>query len=402
MRITGIEVTPVSVPCLRPVRWRYGTMTGVTSALLFVETDAGIVGLGEAPGVPSIGIVQETIKFFAPSLLGEDPLQPRRLMGRVRSRGAAHFPYVANVALAAFDMALWDIAGKALDAPVHRLLGGTSSRRIPFYWHVNAPGGSSDEVIDHAKEGLERGFTTLYMKGSDDVRRDLELMLLLRREGGHEIALRLDPNEGWNYLDCIKHEDLLREVRLEFLEQPFDMRAHREARALRRRVGVAIAANQSAWLLPDVHDVLEAGAADVIVTGLHQAGGLSDVDAAHAVCRLFGVPLVRHSLCDLGVATAAALQLIATWPPGALAHQTHLTLVEHDLLAQHLEFSGGCLPVPTGPGLGVELDSTAVDRYARQFQDKGEYSSYEPSSAAAGAGSSAAASRSPRPEVADW
>jgi len=376
MRIVGVEVTTVSVPCLRPVRWRYGTMAGVTSALVSIRTDAGIEGFGEAPGEPSIGIIRETIDLLAPALVGEDPLELRRLMERTRSRGAAHFPFVSNVVLAAFEMALWDICGKALDAPVHQLFGGLTTRSVPFYWHVNSVDGSEEEAVRHAKEGLAQGFTTLYMKGSDDARRDLELMLALRREAGPDIALRLDPNEGWNYRDCLKNEGLLHEVGLEFLEQPFTMRALRQARELRRRLGVPVAANQSAWFLPDVHDVLDAEAADVVVTGLHQAGGLLNLDAANAICGIFGVPLVRHSLCDLGVATAAALQLLGTWNPAEVAHQTHLTLVEHDLLAERLIFAGGCLEVPAGPGIGVELDGAAVERYAKQFRDEGEYASY--------------------------
>jgi L-Ala-D/L-Glu epimerase len=376
MRIIGITVTPVSVPYLHPVRWRYGTMTGVTTALVSVQTDVGIEGLGEAPGVPSMGIVLQALDFFTPSLVGEDPLQLRRLVDQARSRGAAHFPFVANVALAALEMALWDICGKALDAPLHQLLGGMSNRWIPFYWHVNSSDGSEVEALEHAREGLDRGFTTLYVKGSEDIRRDLETMLALRSAVGPDIALRLDPNEGWDYRDCLTFESLLREANLQFLEQPFDMRALTEASELRRRAGVPVAANQSAWLLRDVHEVLDAHAADVIVTGLHQAGGLLNLDAANALCQIFGVPLVRHSLCDLGVATSAALQLLATWTPGGLAHQTHLSLVEHDLLAQRLEFSGGCLEVPTGAGLGVELDASAVERYAKQFKDTGEYKCY--------------------------
>lgn len=378
MRITGVTVTPVSVPFVRPVRWRFGTMDGMTSALISVTTDAGIDGVGEVPGVPDLGIVLAAVEFFASALVGEDPLRLRRAMQRARSRGAEHFPFVANVALAAFEMAMWDICGKALDAPVHQLLGGRSNEAVPFYWHVNSPDGSNAEAVEHARAGLEAGFTTLYVKGTDDVRQDLELMQALRSAAGPDIALRLDPNEGWNYLDAVKYESLLREVDLQFLEQPFDMRATRAARELRERVGVPVAANQSAWLLADVHAVLDAAAADVIVTGLFQAGGLLELEAAAALCRVFGVPLVRHSLCDLGVATAAALHLLGTWPTRQLAHQTHLTLFEHDLLASPLTFDAGCLTVPEGPGLGAELDPAAVARYARRFAESGAYESYVP------------------------
>jgi|GEM_PF-6827913 len=156
-------------------------------------------------------------------------------MARAESRGAAHFPFVANVALAPREMALWDISGKALGAPVHQLLGGSRVETVPFYWHVNGTDDTAASAIDHAREGLDRGFSTLYVKGSADPRHDLELMLELRKAVGHDVALRLDPNEGWHYRDCAKLEGLLREVDLEFLEQPFGMRATREAQLLRRR-----------------------------------------------------------------------------------------------------------------------------------------------------------------------
>lgn len=377
MKVTRVDVTPLSVPFVTPVRWRFGTMGGITSALVRVRTDSGIEGIGEAPGVPGIRIVLDCLDFFEPAVVGADPMDVRQFVERAEGLGAMHFPYVANVGLAAIEMALWDICGKALGVPVCQLFGGKCSTSAPFYWHVNAPSGSTADAVTHAEEGLGRGYSTLYVKGSDDARADLEVMQALRRLAGPGVALRLDPNEGWRPLDCLHNRDLLREVRLELLEQPFDSRALDDLRELREGLGVPVAANQSAWLLADVRAVLEARAADAVVTGLHQAGGLLNLNAAEAFCRTARVPLIRHSLCDLGVATAAALQLLATWPDGGFAHQTHLQLVEHDLLASRLEFVQGRLPVPTGPGLGVELDEDAVGHFAARFERDGEYRSYE-------------------------
>ncbi|MGH9029562.1 MAG: mandelate racemase/muconate lactonizing enzyme family protein [Acidimicrobiales bacterium] len=378
MQITRVDVTPLSVPFSKPVRWRYGTMAGVTTALVRVRTDSGVEGIGEAPGVPGIRLVLDCLEFFEPALVGADPMEVRGFVERAEALGAMHFPYVANVGLAAIEMALWDICGKALGAPVHQLFGGKCTTAIEFYWHVNSPEGTPEEAVVHAGEGLDRGYTTLYVKGSDNVRADLELMQALRRLAGPEIALRLDPNEGWRPLDCLGNRDLLAEVGLELLEQPFALRALDDLRQLREVLGIPVAANQSAWLLADVHDVLEARAADAVVTGLHQAGGLLNLDAAHVLCRTSRVPLIRHSLCDLGIATAAALQLLATWPEAGLAHQTHLQLVEHDLLSPRFEFEGGRLSVPRGPGLGVELDEDAVRHFAANFERNGEYRSYGP------------------------
>ena len=375
MHITAVDVEPVSVPFVEPVRWRYGAMAGITSLVLRVGTDAGIEGLGEVPGVPSVDVARAAVGFFTPLFVGADPLRVRHLMARAAAGGAGHFPYVANAALGGLEMALWDICGKVLGCPVHQLFGGLSTPQILFYWHVNSSDGTEEGAIAHAREGIRRGYTTMYLKGGD-IEQDLRMLEALRADLGSDVLLRLDPNEGWSYIDAMHHSARLARLTLEFLEQPFELGADRAARELRKRANVRIGANQSAWLVRDVVSVVARDASDVVVTGIHQAGGMLAFAEAETVCRLAGVPLVRHSLCDLGIGTAAALQVMATWAPGRFAHQTHLQLLEHDLLVDPWVFSGAGLDVPVLPGLGVELDEGALGLYGERYDRVGEYKSY--------------------------
>lgn len=379
MRITDVEVTPISVPFVEPVRWRYGAASGVTSAIVRIVTDQGIEGFGEAPGEPTIGVILQALDALRGALVGRDPRRIRDIVDAFALSGADHFPYVYNTAVAAVEMALVDICGKALGCPAYDLLGGRTNDDVEFYWHVNPVGADeTTSAANAARAGLDRGFRTMYLKGSSDVERDISLSEEIRRQVGDGVALRIDPNEAWRPLDARRFRARLMALQLEFLEQPFPKDDHESARRLSAETGIAVAANQSAWRLQDLATVLKVGAADVVVTGIHQCGGMLRLVAAAELCALAGVPLVRHSICDLGIGTAAAMQVLATVPDSGLAHQTHLTLFAGDLIEEPWRFDGGRLTVPTAPGLGVTVRQEAVQRYARLYQEVGEFRGYAP------------------------
>lgn len=382
MRIVKVDVTPVSVPCTEPVVWRFGVIRGVSTVVVRLRTNDGLEGIGEAPGSPSMAVVLAALDFFSPALIGEDPMSIRPLLHRMRIGGAGHFPYVANVALAAFEMALWDLCGKALARPAYVCLGGAMTRSFPFYWHVNSLDGSPESAAEQAIAGTTLGFSTLYLKGGTDIEADLRMAEAVRSAVGNDINLRIDPNEGWNRLAAIKCGDRIAALHLEFLEQPFVMDNLISIKEFKRTVQVPVAANQGAWRIEDVNTAIAAQAADVVVTGLHQTGGIVRLLEAEVLCSVAGIPLVRHSMCDLGIGTAAALQALAVCRPGQLAHQTHLTLVEHDLLEDQWCFTAGSLELRTGAGLGVQVDTRALQNYARCYRTNGEYAAYSPGATA--------------------
>ncbi|MGI8761564.1 MAG: mandelate racemase/muconate lactonizing enzyme family protein [Jatrophihabitantaceae bacterium] len=383
MRITNVEITPISVPFVEPVRWRYGVASGVSSAIVRITTDEGVEGFGEAPGEPTIDVVIHALAALRHGLLGKDPRRVREIIGAFAMSGADHFPYVYNTAVAALEMALLDICGKALGCPIYDLLGGRTNESLEFYWHVNPVRDERSAVAEAAQVGLDRGFHTMYLKGSADVERDVTLTEAIRAQVGVDVALRIDPNEAWHPLGARRFAERIAALPLEFLEQPFPKDAHAAARRFSSETGIAVAANQSAWRLQDLALVLRWGAADVVVTGIHQCGGMLRLVAAAEQCALAGVRLVRHSVCDLGIGTAAAVQVLATMPDGGLAHQTHLTLFVDDLLEDPWRFEAGKLAVPTAPGLGITVREEALQRFARHYQELGEYRGYAPPRGAA-------------------
>ena len=378
MKVTGVDIHVVSVPFTRPETWRFGRMWGLTNALVEVHTDEGITGIGEVPGSPLIGLVRGALEATIPWIVGEDPMRVNEFLTRASDRGFHHYPYLGNGAVAAIEMALWDIAGRALGCPVHQFFGGLQTEHVPFYWFIPVEDRSVATVRAQAAEGLARGFKTMYIKIGFDLTNDLALARAIKAEVGDAAAVRVDANEAWSTFEAIDALQRFEDVGVEFIEQPVDMHDIRGMADLRTKSRVRIAANQSAWLPWQVPEVLSQRAGDVVVTDPHQLGGLVPFHTAARMCQVAGVPIVKHAFADLGVTTIATTHVLGTLPSPQLGHQQFATFLVHDLLSEPLDFVEGALAVPTGPGLGIELDRDALAFYGGVFEQYGEFEGYGP------------------------
>jgi L-alanine-DL-glutamate epimerase-like enolase superfamily enzyme len=378
MKVRDVRVTVVVVPFTQPETWFFGRCWGLTNAVVEVETDDGLIGLGEAPGHPTIEAVKQMLDLLIPLVIDRDPADIQPLLRLMRMHGGHHFAHSVNIAAGALETALWDIVGKAAGQPLHRLWGGLERRQVPYYWYIPVPDRDAATGRLQAAEGVERGFKTMYLKIGFGLAEDLALVQAVRDEVGPDIAIRIDANEAWTPFEAVDALRAFEGVKLEFLEQPIDMHDLAGALDLRHRTTTKIGANQSAWQIHQVADLLAARAADAIVTDPHQLGGLSVFRDVAAMCETARVPLIKHSFGDLGITTAATLHVLGALPAPALAHQTHFTIMEHDMLASPFKFVEGCLEVPSGPGLGVELDRDALKHYAEIYDTVGEPQGYGP------------------------
>jgi len=378
MRVTGVDIRVVSVPFTHPETWRFGRLWGLTNAIVEVHTDAGITGIGEVPGSPLIGMVRDALEATSAWIIGEDPMKVRQFLRRASERGWHHYPYIGNAAAAGIEMALWDICGKALGCPVHQFFGGLDTENVPFYWYIWVTDRQPDTARQQAAEGVARGFKTMYIKIGFDLKNDLALARAIREEVGDDIALRVDANEAWTAFEAIDAVQRFEDVGLEFLEQPIDMHDIAGMVDLRTKSRTRIGANQSVWQPWQVPEVLARRAGDVIVTDQHQLGGLVPFRDAAAMCEVANVPIIKHAFGDLAITTIAATHVLGTLASPQLGHQQYLTILEHDLLATPVEFVDGGIPVPTGPGLGIELDQEAVRFYEDVYREHGEFEGYGP------------------------
>jgi L-alanine-DL-glutamate epimerase-like enolase superfamily enzyme len=376
MKVTDVQIHVVNVPYLEPETWTFGRSWGLTSGIVEVSTDAGIVGLGELPGVPTIDTAVAAARAVGGLVIGEDPREITRFLRATWRHGWHHFAYVGNNAVAAIEMALWDILGKSCELPVSALLGGTVRATVPYYFYLSVPDRDPATARAQAAEGVRRGFRTLYLKIGFDVANDVALAQAVREEVGPDVAIRVDANEAWTVHEAAKALRAFEDVDLEFLEQPIDMDDIDGLALLRAQTSVPIGANQAAWLLHKVPQIIAKQAADVIVTDPHQLGSIRAFRDVAGMCEVARIPLVKHSFGDLGVTTAATLHVLGGLHGPVLAHQTHLNVLEHDLLAERLEFVDGALPVPARPGLGVDLDRDALAHYKAVYDEVGQLDGY--------------------------
>ena len=378
MQVTGVDVHVVSVPFTHPETWRFGRMWGLTNAIVEVHTDAGISGIGEVPGSPLITLVRDALEATIPWIVGADPMRVTQFLRRAADRGWHHYPYLGNAATAAIEMALWDICGKAHSCPVHQFFGGLDTEAVPFYWFVGVDDRTTETARRQAAEGAQQGFETVYIKIGFDLDNDIALARAIKDEVGDGVAVRVDANEAWSVFEARDALWRFEDVGVEFVEQPIDMHDIAGLADLRRGCRVRIGANQSAWLPSQVPQVIAAHAADVIVTDPHQLGGLVPFHNAATMCQTAGVPICKHAFADLGITTIATAHVLGTLPSPQLGHQQFLTFLTHDLCAEEIRFVDGAIRVPTGPGLGIELDRDALEFYKGIYEEYGEFEGYGP------------------------
>src|SRR5919204_5637309 len=183
MRITGLRPTPLAVPFREDELWAYGGRRGLVSVLLEVTTDDGVTGIGEASAYPSTDIVLSVLRSIEPLVVGEDPFAIERLMKRIHLVGTWHHVKATSPAIAAVEMACWDIVGKACGQPLVNLFGGRVRDRVEFFYYLGRK--SPAEVAADAQRGMKAGFRTFYLKvGSDNPNDDIERVEALRDGAG--------------------------------------------------------------------------------------------------------------------------------------------------------------------------------------------------------------------------
>jgi L-alanine-DL-glutamate epimerase-like enolase superfamily enzyme len=271
-------------------------------------------------------------------------------------------------------MALHDLAGRVAGVPVADLIGGRNRERIQVA--IEIAGGSPDGMAQRCVELAALGVRAFKPKIGGDPRRDAERLVAIREACGPDVVLRADANQGYSPKQAIELCRLAERegVDLELLEQPVPAWDHEGMAHVRRSVETLIEADESCYSLHDALALVRAQACDVLNVKLGKAGGLLAAKKIAAVAEAAGVGCVLGTAFGVGPELAAKLHLAASIPIAVDAVEfTELSLHGNVLAPPYdtvfgLPLEDGCLPVPTGPGLGVELDPEAVERYAHRWR----------------------------------
>ena len=382
-RITSLDATPVNVPFARPEVWSFGAVEGMTSIIVEIHTESGVTGIGEAvSGGPSIQVMLTAIRELAPLLEGRDALAIGANLRRLIYAGGWHwYGRRSAVVLSGIEMALWDLLGKALSAPICQLLGGAIRPELPFMYYLLRGDKEVSDLLTEAQEGVRLGFSTVYIKGGNDVETDVELLTKLHESLGAAIRLRIDLNEGWMPSTAVRTLRRLEPLDLEFVEQPVRFSDLEQLSRLRLATCVPIAANQSGWTSREVLDIIAKRAADVVVTDAHQEGGINGFRQTIDLCEIAGLPVVYHAFTTLTIGMTASMHVMCSRPNCfQMAHQTYPPgFMKDDIVTEVIDTSKGSARVPLKPGLGLELDADKFAQAAKRFERTGAYSLFSPS-----------------------
>ena len=367
MKITDVRAIRLraSIPAEGQVTSRSGVREARTTALVRIDTDSGIHGLGSCSGNGATVqfILEQVIK---PAVLGMDPTDIdalwRKLYFGPRARPLG-LRGIGFVALSGFDVALWDIRGKAEGVPVYKLLSDKSRERVEVYATALYPD-ENKKVVERALGLVEQGYRGIKMKIGFDVAGDIERVRAVREAVGAKFPLMSDANMGYDLPTAERAGRALAELGVGWLEEPMffaDVESHAK---LRSSAKIPIALGENLHTRYDFEQFIARGAVDVLQPDVARAGGVSEIVRIAALADAHHLPVSLHTWGD-GVALAASLHLSAAINNAIVMElDTTYNPLRTEILRAPLQARNGLMAPPDAPGLGVELDPRVLDHFA--------------------------------------
>ncbi|MBV9378951.1 MAG: mandelate racemase/muconate lactonizing enzyme family protein [Alphaproteobacteria bacterium] len=385
MKITAIRTTPLSCGCDPPYASAAGVQGRRVGLLVEIETDAGITGIGES-GTGG-GVTRAVIdRDLAPMLIGEDPLLIEGLWQKMfaRTRQYGRRGVVMN-AISGIDIALWDIVGKVAGLPLYRLFGACRDR-VEAY----ASGGfyqegkSVDDLAGEAEGYRARGFKGMKMKvGRNPSTQthlrhladhaqlcevepevDIARVAAVRRALGSQTKLMVDVNCAWSPSFAIEMGRALEPYKPYWIEEPVATDDIDGSARVAEALATPIAGYETEIGLYGFRELIIRDAVDIVQPDLAWAGGFSECRRIAALAQAHHLMVAPHAFAG-AVLLAASLHFSASIPNGlALEFDQNPNGLRDELLKEPISIdSEGTVKLPERPGLGIELDRGAVERY---------------------------------------
>ena len=342
--------------------------------LVKVETDAGVTGWGEAFTAPDLIRAIIEAEYVGPRrsglkalLLGEDPTDTEQLWQRM-AQGTLLLGRdgVANHAMAAIDLALWDIKGKALGQPVHALLGGARRDRIDWY-ATRALTPDLDETVESARRLVARGCHAVkfgWLPASNTATEDEAIVSALREAIGPEIRLLIDCGMNWSVEEALERARLFAPHDIYWFEESLPAYDIEGYARLRAASALKITAGEMAATAGELGRMIDAHAVDMLQIELTQVG-LTQAMKVVAHANANDIAIVNHNYV-LDINLAASLHMLAAAETIDLCETPGDDSDIRDAITRDPPRPGadGLIPVPMGPGLGIDVDEDAVRSFS--------------------------------------
>ena len=369
MKIKRIEVLAVSLPMAKPIKMSFEEVKSAENVLVRLETADGVVGWGGAGTAPTmtgetVESMTAAIRYLAPRLEGMTADDIPAVMAH-----AGNFLFGNQSAKSAIEMALQDALGRTRGVPVYDMLGGKRRDRVALLRLVGTGKGTAADIEELQRRKAEGHVAFKIKVGLGDARADTERSLAICSSvnGNEKLLLCADANQGFSVDEAIDYVRAVKDTPIEFFEQPIAAHDIEGMARIARASRVKIGCDEGLHSLDDLKRHHEAGAAAGFSLKTIKLGGVGPAHEAALLCDRLGLKVnLASKMAETGISTAALLHLAAAVP--ALDWGITLSSLEltDDIVKKPITAANGHVTIPTGPGLGIEVDEAKVRRYARE------------------------------------
>jgi L-talarate/galactarate dehydratase len=361
MRITRAECQLLHVPCARPRASPSEVAAGrgnhIVVLLVQLDTDAGLHGLGFAYALQSSGraLLAAAQDDLTPLLVGEDPLDHVRLDAKVYWRLQTLGRGLVRQAYSAFDVALWDLKGKAAGMPLYKLLGGARESSAVYGSDTAWLWMSPEEIIEASEPYLKQGMMGIKVKVGADPEADADRLTQLREAWGDDVWLAVDANQRYDYATALAMGHFFEEeIGADWFEEPILCENVGGHARLASQLEIPIAAGEMLFDREEFRAYIDRNALAVLQPDVTRLGGITGWLKVAALGDLHHLPLSPHLLPEIGVHLACAFPAVT-----AVEYMPWL----FPLFLNPPQVHDGRLLPPQGPGLGLELNAETVTRH---------------------------------------
>jgi len=373
MKVERVTTHIVEAPLSEPFHWSIGEASVRSSCVVEIITDTGLVGWGECfgPARPAAAM----IKAYEPWLIGFNPLATEQiwqnLYASYRDQGQKGVPICA---ISGIDIALWDIKGKHFGAPIHQLMGGPLRTEVKAYatgTYRKRDGNPMDYIADEVARYKDEGFPAVKLKIGFEVDEDLALIAKVRDVIGPELGLMLDANHGYDAVDAIRLARAAEAFKIGWFEEPVSPEDLDGYLAVKSATSIPMAGGETEYTRFGFREIFRRRAMDYIQPDTCAAGGLSECKKIADMANAFGVRYVPH-VWGTGIGLSAALHLLAVLPHNPPGRKPWEPMLEFDrsehparqvVMTTPIEHERGVVKIPTGPGLGIEIDKQTLAEF---------------------------------------